>query len=54
MHSDNTLLRIGLFAAVYIPQLFYLKFDGVLALIPAKIVDGILIGGREDLRLKFI
>ena len=54
VHSDNTLLRIGLSGAVYIPQLFYLKVDGVLALIAAEIVDDILVGRREDLRLKLI
>ena len=53
-HSDTTFLTIGLNAVRYIPQLFYMKKNGVMCLIVAKVVDDILIGGSLEARKWFI
>ena len=50
LHSDTTLLDLGLHAVVLIPQLFYMKRDGKLCLIVAKVVDDFLIGGTKSAR----
>ena len=50
LHSDTTLLDLGLHAVVLIPQLFYMKQDGKLCLIVAKVVDDFLIGGTKSAR----
>ena len=41
-------------SVVHIPQLFYLRKDGNLKLIIAKVTDAILVGGPENCRYLFI
>lgn len=53
LHSDTTFLDIGLSVLVQIPQLIYLRVDGVLVLVVAKIVDDILITGLPQYKEKF-
>ena len=48
LHSDTALLDLGLHAVVLIPQLFYMKRDGKLCLILAKVVDEFFIGGTKS------
>lgn len=50
LHSDTTLLDLRLQALVHIPQLFYMKRDGKLCLIVAKVVDDFLIDGTKSAR----
>ena len=53
-HSDNTFLDLGLKSVVHIPQLFYLRKDGNLQLIIAKVTDDIQDGGPENRRRLFV
>ena len=53
-HSDTTFLQIDLNAVRHLPQLFYMKKNGVICLIVAKVVDDILIGGSLEVMKWFI
>lgn len=53
-NSDNTFSDTGLKSVVHIPQLFYLRLNGNLALVVAKVTDDILVGGSLHNRKTFI
>lgn len=46
--SDSLFCDIGLTQLRHVPQLFYMKQDGLLSAVVVKIVDDILIGGQLD------
>ena len=54
LHSDRTMLDLGLSSLVYVPQLFYLRTNDALRLVLVKVTDDIFIAGEEDLKRRFI
>lgn len=48
MQSDSHFYKIGLCQTQHIPQLFYKRCDGKLALVPAKMVDNIRVARIGD------
>lgn len=54
MHYDTTFTEMIITPAVFILQIFYIRKSGSLELIVAEVVDDILVGGRNEMRQRFI
>lgn len=52
--SDEVLQRLKLVQSRFIPQLFYMYVDGELVMVLAKIVDDIILTGKDDITEKFL
>ena len=54
MHSDQTLINLGLSTLIYVPQLFYKEDKGRLVLVVIKLTDDILVAGYDQEKKRFI